>query len=246
MEGQWDARSVIVFNYKHIVKYLSFEDIMALVRALFLYEYPCTYGSLELCTMNETNFFLNYHKHFCYLNVFIRNVRFLKPCLPLYEHLRVLRFRNCSMYGELPIKEFSNLAVLELSHCSIMCISTEFVENVWNLLVLNLSHNTIGRIEGLHLLKKLKHLEIVNNRINHIENLDELIYLLKINHANHSDRKIKNWLPLPALEYLNLKNDNEYTIEYMNYLPKLSYLCMNDNKLTVTRELKLKRKYYVQ
>ncbi len=107
----------------------------------------------------------------------------------------------------------------------------DFINELKQLKILNLSHNKISKIEGLNNLSKLKKLNLHANIITHISGLENLIQLKDINLLRNQINKIEGLDNLTRLQRLNLYNNQIKKLEGLGNLTQLSELQLSNNPL---------------
>ena len=110
---------------------------------------------------------------------------------------------------------------------------------------LDLSYNSIAKIENLFYLHHLHSLNLAHNRITVVENLEGLVNLRQLNLSDNSINSIFVRSPLPKLVVLDLSGNKFRRLMGLNAFPCLSTLRIDRNKLTtlsgLQKQLNLRR-----
>lgn len=154
----------------------------------------------------------------------------LSVLLPLSTTLKVLHVNNWVVEDMSPLKQFTRLRDLSLSHSNrIKKISG--IEELTELESLDLSGNDIKKIEGLEKLTRLKTLDLrANGYIKTIEGLDNLLQLEALYLQDNDISTIENLNHLSHLKRLKLHHNNIKTWENTEALSNLTMLTIG-NKL---------------
>lgn len=100
------------------------------------------------------------------------------------------------------------------------------------------SHAKIRKIENLHLVPNLTHLNLSYNAISRIEGLDRLSHLIELNLAENLIVKIENLGNLSSLERLNLSGNQIQRIpESIASLSRLTHLRLARNQLNKVEDV---------
>lgn len=130
---------------------------------------------------------------------------------------------------ELPeLQENLTLKKLRVMHCSRL-ESMQGIEHLSQLRELNLSSNSILRIEGLHEMSQLRILNLSCNNIRVINGLSGLINLEKLNLSFNKISSLSNLKQLYGQRYrnfttLDLRGNNITQLTELNYLKDCTYL----------------------
>ncbi|GMM34760.1 hypothetical protein DASC09_020850 [Saccharomycopsis crataegensis] len=97
--------------------------------------------------------------------------------------------------------------------------------------IVDLSYNSLSKIEGLEDLRKLKKLNLSHNNIEKIQNLEKLVNLENLNLGFNSIKKIENLDRLLNLNVLSLSKNYITKLENVESSPKLEHLFLLQNPL---------------
>ncbi|ODV58184.1 L domain-like protein [Ascoidea rubescens DSM 1968] len=152
-------------------------------------------------------------------------------------------YSSRSTYSISSLDNFTNLKVLKLSRWNLneipKCINT-----FKDLESLNLSSNSITKIENIDELKKLKELILTNNSIKVIENIDDLDELECLNFSSNNINDSKLNKTLKNLKILDLSANSIVTFENKYFFQKFENI--EKLELGFNKEVKFKDLKYLK
>lgn len=134
------------------------------------------------------------------------------------------------------IEKNTKSGMLDLSGCHLRSIPRDLLEMPW-LKDLNLSNNSIKRIENLDKLQELQVLSLVKNEITEIENLETLEDLTFLDLEYNKLTRITNLEHSSKLKVLGLSSNKIQSLAGITHLKNLETLYIGHNQLKNIEEL---------
>ena len=160
--------------------------------------------------------------------------------------LKILDLSYNRIISLLGFNKLSNLEELNLSNNYVSDDQLNYLSNLHNLTVLNLSNNNLKNDSFVYLLSSLKYIEKINLSNNNIENVNfcekcETLTQIEIEANKIVTFHITNENILPNLKLLSLNGNKLENIDSLNNLPSIECLFLNENEIRFCNLSKLKK-----
>lgn len=183
----------------------------------------------------------------CYkLSIANNKISFINSKISDGTQLRILDLSYNRIISLLGFNKLSNLEELNISNNYISDDQLNYLSNLHNLTVLNISNNNLKNDTFVHLLSSLKYIDKINLSNNNIENVNfcekcETLTQIEIEANKIITFHIMNEKILPNLKLLSLNGNKLENIDSLNNLSSIECLFLNENEIRFCNLSKLKK-----